>query len=456
MSSGIVHYFRNKLRDRDLSELVKGSSISFVLFGIGKLLGFIFVLMITRHYSEKIYGYVALGLTVMYVFSTIGRLGYTGALLRFVSEYSSLNQLSKAKDIVLKSFWSTLIVSLIMSLIFFFSSTFIAVKIFHDEALTPYFRIMAFAVLPYALLQIFSESIRGLKKVTAYSFFINASSFLFACGAILLFWTIADEPVYSASAYLTGLIISAILAFIYYANKSHFFSTISEHSMTQRELLNISFPMLLAGSLLLVINWTDNICIGIFRDDKGEVGIYDIAFRVAFLAGSTLQSINNVSAPKFAEYYAKKDMLSLAKVVKQSSKLIFWTSLPVMLIFVMFPKFVLNIFGSGVTEGWIALEILLIAKFISAICGPVGFVMHMTGKQKQFQYIILIAAVLNLVLNVALVPQYGMNGAAIASATSVVSWNIITAVVIHRNYGFYPFYFPFSRFIFTDKPRQPR
>ena len=49
-------------------------------------------------------------------------------------------------------------------------------------------------------------------------------------------------------------------------------------------------------------------------------------------------SVNSI-ALKICEMYAKKDMLGLKKVVHQSTKMIFWSSLPLVIIFFIFPEF---------------------------------------------------------------------------------------------------------------------
>jgi O-antigen/teichoic acid export membrane protein len=77
--------------------------------------------------------------------------------------------------------------------------------------------------------------------------------------------------------------------------------------------------------------------------------------------------------------------------------------------------------------------------------------MHMTGRQNAFQRILLAATIINLVLNFTLVPQWGIEGAAVATATSLVVWNVATAVSIRRQFGFFPFYFPGSEIIFRSK-----
>jgi O-antigen/teichoic acid export membrane protein len=66
----------------------------------------------------------------------------------------------------------------------------------------------------------------------------------------------------------------------------------------------------------------------------------------------------------------------------------------------------------------------------------------MTGREKAFQNIILTAGAINIVLNAALIPRYGINGAAVASMVSMVFWNLMSVCYISRNLGIKTYYTP--------------
>jgi O-antigen/teichoic acid export membrane protein len=58
--------------------------------------------------------------------------------------------------------------------------------------------------------------------------------------------------------------------------------------------------------------------------------------------------------------------------------------------------------------------------------------MNMTGRQHNFQVILIFAVIVNFVLNRFLIPEYGMTGAAIAYVSSSILWNCISAAVIYH------------------------
>ena len=67
----------------------------------------------------------------------------------------------------------------------------------------------------------------------------------------------------------------------------------------------------------------------------------------------------------------------------------------------------------------------------------------MTGNQNIYASILFIGAVLNIVLNLILIPLYGINGAALASMSSLIIWNLSMVLVVKKKLGFYTFYIPF-------------
>tara|TARA_B100001142_G_scaffold251107_1_gene251330 strand:- start:212 stop:772 length:561 start_codon:yes stop_codon:yes gene_type:complete len=174
-----------------------------------------------------------------------------------------------------------------------------------------------------------------------------------------------------------------------------------------------------------------------------NVGVYHTAFKLSMFAAVALMSINSIASPKFAEMFGKNDIEGLKKVVHQSTKMIFWTSVPLVTIFFIFPEFFLGLFGEEFKIGVTAFIFLSCGRLISSFSGSVGNILQMTGNQNIYASILLIGAVLNIVLNLILIPLYGINGAALASMSSLIVWNLSMVFVVKKKLGFYTFYIPF-------------
>jgi len=69
----------------------------------------------------------------------------------------------------------------------------------------------------------------------------------------------------------------------------------------------------------------------------------------------------------------------------------------------------------------------------------------MTGNQNILAKILFFAAVMNIGLNLYLIPIYGINGAALASMISLIIWNSAMILAVKKKLGFYTFYIPFVK-----------
>ena len=132
-------------------------------------------------------------------------------------------------------------------------------------------------------------------------------------------------------------------------------------------------------------------------------------------------------------------------MARQSTKMIFFSSLPILIILLAVPEFILGLFGNEFKTGASALIFLTIAQFINAFTGSVGYILQMTGYQKYYQNVIFLGTIINIVLNYILIPIWGIAGAAIASATSMFFWNLLFTLKVKKILNNYIFYLPFRR-----------
>lgn len=422
-------------------ELFKKGSIAFIYKVAGLALGYIFTLLITRTLGAESMGIYALSTTILAIITTFGNLGFSTALLRFVSEYSTLNRRDLLKEIYLKATKIIIPFSIILTILLFSLSNFISEYIFNSPDLSIYFRLISLAVLPSILSMINLESLRGLKKIKEYAFISNisiAGLSLFSLLILLIFFRNSSLPIV---ALLISHAFIAMYSYKVWRKHSKIQGITVKNELKTENIMKVALPLLFSSSLFLVIDWTDTIMLGIYSTEI-DVGIYHVCLKLALLTSITLYAINSIAAPKFAEYYAKRDLKSLEMIVHQSTRLMFWTSVPIVLIYLIFPSFVLGIFGSDFKKGAIALIFLSIGQFVNVISGSVGYFLQMTGKEKVFQYIIFAATIINIILNMILIPRYGINGAAFASMVSISFWNLTSMFYIRANFKITTIYLP--------------
>ncbi|HET7223956.1 MAG TPA: oligosaccharide flippase family protein [Rhodanobacteraceae bacterium] len=191
-----------------------------------------------------------------------------------------------------------------------------------------------------------------------------------------------------------------------------------------RAWFKLGRQLFLLAAIGIVSNRVDVLILGGFAGAE-EVGPYYAAVRLAAIAAYGLTAVNTILAPMIAESYAADDHATMARLVHHAAKLTFVVTAAVALAIAIAGYWALQLFGKGFAEAaYIPLLIILGGQCVAAMTGPTGFLMTMTRYERQASWFMALAAVLNVVFSVALIPIFGLIGAALATAFGSVAWNV--------------------------------
>lgn len=194
-------------------------------------------------------------------------------------------------------------------------------------------------------------------------------------------------------------------------------------------------PFALTAGMQKINQYTDILMLGIFGS-ASHVGVYRVAVQNSLLVVFGLQVADMFIAPYFARLYAQSDHQRLQQLVSLSGKAIFILAMPPFIVFAVCGKTLLGmIFGATYKSAYLPLLILTFGQLINSSFGSVGFLLNMTGHERDTLRGIGVAAVSNVIFNAVLIPRYGMNGAAIATALSLVIWNLVLWHAVRRRLG---------------------
>ncbi|MFZ3032954.1 MAG: polysaccharide biosynthesis C-terminal domain-containing protein, partial [Parvibaculum sp.] len=176
-----------------------------------------------------------------------------------------------------------------------------------------------------------------------------------------------------------------------------------------------------------------------------EVGIYFAATRIVNLVTFIYFAVAALAVPKFSELHAKGNRADLQDFVHNIIQWIFWPTLAAALFILLFGKFALGFFGADFASGSALLAILIIGFLARASTGPIEYLLNMTGNQNATAAAYGAAAALNIILNLVLVPRFGLEGAAAATAISLVTASIWLFISVRLRLNITAFVFRFSR-----------
>lgn len=180
-----------------------------------------------------------------------------------------------------------------------------------------------------------------------------------------------------------------------------------------------ALPMMIISSFELLLFNIDIFMISKYLSPD-QTGIYFAATKIMALIAFLNYAIGSAFTARYAQYHASNNQKALAEIVKKSATLTLYPCLAMISIILLFRTQLLSLFGPGFENAEIVILILAIGLIFRAAIGPGERVLMMTGHQNLCAIIYLTTASLDVVLNIILIPEYGILGAAIATTISFV------------------------------------
>ena len=196
---------------------------------------------------------------------------------------------------------------------------------------------------------------------------------------------------------------------------------------------------------LLVLGGTQQLSTEIVVIMLGQIdgvensGIYRICARGAELVSFVLVAFNITTAPTFSRLHAQGDLQELSRLTAKTSRVALLASLPIALPLMFFSDWVLRfLYGPEFAIGATALAILCLGQLLCVITGPVGSLLMMSGHERDAVKGTLAALIVTIALALTLIPNWGLNGAAAATASGMVLRNSINCWHVFRRLDIKP------------------
>ena len=408
--------------NKGLKLLVGSSFIVFIGLFLSKIFFYAYRLVIARFFGPEAYGVFSLALSLLLLFTLFFTFGFDRGVLRFISLYKEKEDKRKVRYLVSFSTKITFFSGILAAIILYFLAETISIKIFHNSDLVIFLKIFSFTIPLTIFSNILLSIIRAYEKIFWYSFFLNILQNVLKFSSLILLIFLGVKLNSVPISYSIG-IFGMFLASYFFCRVylSDIFGRhdlkLKEASKMKREFLAYSWPLMLFGVINTILFWIDSFSIGFFRNTS-EVGLYNVAVPLAALLGFFPELFIQLFFPLITKEYSKKNIPLIKELSKQLGKWIFMLNLPLFIILFLFPGAIINIlFGKEYILAENSLRILSLGTFVATSTIYISDnLLAMKGKSKLILANILIAAIINILLDIFLVPKYGINGAAIATA----------------------------------------
>lgn len=195
-----------------------------------------------------------------------------------------------------------------------------------------------------------------------------------------------------------------------------------------------SLPLLIIYASELVLQNTDVLVLSAYLPPQ-VVGMYFAAAKTMALVMFVHYAVGSAVAKDFAALHARGDRVALAAYARDAVQWTFWPSLAATLAILALGKPLLWLFSPSFTDAYPVMLVLAGGFMFRASVGPAEFVLNALGEQKRCAAVAVIAASINIGLNLLLVPELGMMGAAIATASALATGAVLFAYVARQRTG---------------------
>jgi O-antigen/teichoic acid export membrane protein len=411
-----------------LAKITKGTGIAFVGTLAALFFAFISRPMVARYGTEADYGVYSLAFAILNICVVVATLGLQQGVPRIIAYARGKNDSERVRKLIPASVQFGLIAGISLGIIVFFTSDILAAKVFHDVTFAFPLKIFALGIPFFTLINVLVSIFRGLNDIKPTVYFQNIlRPLLFPLFLLpVIFLKLPFAGVFYA--FLASLIVSCVVLIAYTVKRLPFpvgLRTKLRGDPAAKELLLFSLPLFGVTVLGLIIAWTDTLMLGGLKS-SADVGLYNAASPLAEFISAPLSAMVLVYVPVASGLYAQGSMPEMRRNFSILTKWLCAATLPLFLILFLFPETVLGfVFGASYTSAATTLRILSVGYIVNNLCGPNRGTLVTMGEVRFVMWTTLGTALLNVGLNIVLIPPFGIEGAAIASVAALISINLI-------------------------------
>ena len=207
-----------------------------------------------------------------------------------------------------------------------------------------------------------------------------------------------------------------------------------------KSMKNYMSFMILGSSGAIIVSKIDTIMLASLKG-LSDSGVYSIAFFMAVLVEMPKRALIKISSPIIAQHFRDNQIDKIKSVYKKSSTnlmlvggisfLLIWLNIDN--IFLLVPK------SEIYSQGKYVVLFIAAAKFIDMTMGVNSEIISNSNFYKWSIFIMPFFALVVIVSNLLFIPNYGINGAAIASMISILMYNVIRAILVKIKLDILPF-----------------
>jgi O-antigen/teichoic acid export membrane protein len=395
------------------------ASLSVKFFGA--MISYLLTIYLSKKWGNEKVGYFSFLMSYALLYLLVLKLGTDIYLMKWTSRFHTTQENGKGKYLYLKLLKYHLAVGGIITAFGVITTPFLFNTFFSHYADIRFFQIGIASVFFMNLHILNYEFLRGTLQVISYTFYHTVSAFLFTL-LLLLFFNSADIifPHQLEISYLLAVIFSAFLSMFQVGTQLRKFRTTPIPNLSIQSILKDSFPFFSNNIVFVLIGTVDIMILSYFIEPKA-IGEYAILVKIATFVSFPLTVIGANFTPNISGFPDKK---VLEKALRHQVKIIILLTLLLFTLIALVITPITNFFYIQNNSGIWIFSLVGAGYLMSSFFALNDACLQMLGEEKLYQKIMLAACLLNVLLHLLLIPMFKETGAAVASMTTLLFWNM--------------------------------
>jgi O-antigen/teichoic acid export membrane protein len=416
--------------DQAIRDVVKGASLVYVGLFVELLVAFVAQVIAARYLSVSDFGGITTGTALLDVGAIVGGLGLAAGLTRYLPRVGD----DEKRALTMTAVAVTAVTSFAIGLAISLNASFVAREVFGDASVTTSIRIFGAAIPFAALLNVAVGGIRGQKqalhRVIVKNLLHPIARIVLVVGVV----TYGLGQTGMASAYAIPYVVSAALALVL-LHRSLPRSPVSFDTDLTAEVASYSLPFTITRVAGFVYRSLDIFLILHFMGSFA-VGVYGVAYAATSFMGMLSTAFNFLGTPVASELEHGGDVEEVMAVFRSVARWLVVGSVCVFIpIGIFSTEFITVIYSERYASGGLALTILAAGFAVKNVLMIHGPILEALGRSRILSLNSVAAAVANLVVNVLLIPRYGIVGAAVATVLSFLLRDGLATLQVRQSLG---------------------
>jgi len=401
-----------------------------LLVGIAHLLfnlrGLILLPVLTKMLGAELYGVWAQLLATIGLLAPLASLQLNQAMTRFLTAREDKQEIGKGLSSILSVM---LVTTAIFSLLMFLLSGDLAKTVFGGLSSAPFIRmavpLLFVTIIEERFTRHYFRSFRQIKKYSAFMMLQLVAEIGLVSYLVLAGFGLRGVIYAMLAARLVMLIVEAALVLPQIRITTPSLSLIKTY-------LVFSLPLIPFMLCAWIVGSSDRYVIGYFMDIDA-VGIYSVAYNLGNVVNFFIAPIWVVMLPAITSLYENNRMHELRVHLKYSLKLFLALAIPAFVGLAVLARPLLAVLTTDeFVESYLVIPLIALAMVLFGSSTIMGNILVLVKRTKTLALVYGGSAILNLVLNIALVPAIGILGAAVGTLATFAVHLIIMRRIAFR------------------------